>query len=394
MPFRQFGATWSKNLFLGAELAANEINASGGINGQMLQLIPKDSLASGDVAKSAAAELVNQKVIAIMPLISTDTLSASEITIPANIPLISPGSSVPSISSLNDNDTVWRTFASDAFAGIILANTINNDAVANIGVIHRGDSFSTGLADSVVGKFVNVAANRTLLQRVQYSVDKLQGFSSELNQLFSQGVPAGIVIIGFSADVANLTHELEAFQQANGISPQPRYYFGFLDVALLKEGAHTILRGAKSVEFTSDETSTSFQTLSQNLANQFGTEQAKGLIGFVRLTYDPIYLFALAMLQGKDNTSQTIINNLRVISGKGASSNAVVIHVGEIDKAKQVIAAGGTVDYDGASGGIEFDANGDIGFALFDLFIAQDNAQGVLEKIKTGVVNIKDVNLN
>ena len=391
MPFRQFGANWSTSLFLGAELAVNEINSSGGINGQMLQLIPKDSLASGDVAKSAAMELVNQGVIAIMPLISTDTLGASDITISANIPLISPGSSVPSISSLNDNDTVWRTFASDAFAGVILSNTISKDAVGNISVIHRGDSFSAGLADSVVANFVNEASNRTLLKRVQYSEDKVLDFSNELDQLFSQGVPAGIVIIGFSADVANLTHELEAFQQAKSISPQPRYYFGFLDVALLKEGAHTILRGAKSVEFTSDETTTSFQTLSQNLANQFGTEQAKALLGFVRLTYDPIYLFALAMLQGKENTSQTIINNLRVISGKGASNDAVVIHVGEIDKAKQVIAAGGTVDYDGAIGGIEFDANGDIGFALFEVLVAQENTDGNLESVKIEVVNIRDI---
>ncbi|HJN06780.1 MAG TPA: hypothetical protein QF480_09210, partial [Bacteroidales bacterium] len=47
-------------------------------------------------------------------------------------------------------------------------------------------------------------------------------------------------------------------------------------------------------------------------------------------------------------------------------------------KADSVLAAGGSVDYDGVSGAIEFDDNGDIGSATFGIYYMK-NPAGALE---------------
>ena len=82
---------------------------------------------------------------------------------------------------------------------------------------------------------------------------------------------------------------------------------------------------------------------------------------FVAQTYDCAYLVGLAIEAGRSADRAAIRQNLRVV----ANAPGEAVGPGEFARAKQLLAAGTKVNYEGASGPIEFNAAGD--------------AQGVIE---------------
>ncbi len=90
--------------------------------------------------------------------------------------------------------------------------------------------------------------------------------------------------------------------------------------------------------------------------------------------YDAAALIVLAMAQGGVNADSTpleiraiIAANLALVSGTGASEDAMQIKPGELAIGLEHIASGGTVDYDGATGVINFDGFGDVSYGLYRL---------------------------
>ena len=83
---------------------------------------------------------------------------------------------------------------------------------------------------------------------------------------------------------------------------------------------------------------------------------------FQQQSYDALFLIALALEKNKgakDGLSQA----LRDV----ANAPGEVILPGEWQKAKDLIAAGTDIDYQGASGPIEFDAAGDVAGSVVEM---------------------------
>ena len=72
--------------------------------------------------------------------------------------------------------------------------------------------------------------------------------------------------------------------------------------------------------------------------------------------YDATFLVALAIEKAGEADPAKIQAALREV----ANGPGEVIRPGEWDKAKALIAAGKDVNYEGASGSVDFDANGDV----------------------------------
>ena len=88
-----------------AELAAEEINASGGINGKRLELVIRDDYSDPDSAVFVATDLYNSKVSAVVGhLFSGMTLAAAPVYNGGDDPVvaISPSSSSPDVTGAGD----------------------------------------------------------------------------------------------------------------------------------------------------------------------------------------------------------------------------------------------------------------------------------------------------
>jgi len=103
-----FGARF----LVASNIAQANINDSGGFsNGAKLSFVIRDDATNAQQAVQVDTDLVNNvKVPAIMGHCSSGaTIPASSVTIPAKVVLISPSATSPRITTLDDNDYVFRT---------------------------------------------------------------------------------------------------------------------------------------------------------------------------------------------------------------------------------------------------------------------------------------------
>jgi branched-chain amino acid transport system substrate-binding protein len=83
--------------------------------------------------------------------------------------------------------------------------------------------------------------------------------------------------------------------------------------------------------------------------------------------YDAIYLMALAIAQAGSTDPVAVRDGLRAVSGPGGA----IVGPGDFGRALQLIAAGQSVNYQGVSGGLDFDVDGNVA-SLFDLWVTNN----------------------
>jgi branched-chain amino acid transport system substrate-binding protein len=127
VPLTGDAAAYGEPIKQAEDLAVEEINAAGGINGRPLKIIYEDGACSPKGATTAAQKLIsidNVKVI-IGGLCSGETLGAAPVAEAAKVILFSPGSGSPDVT--NAGDYIFRNFPSDATSGSKVAKA----AIAN-----------------------------------------------------------------------------------------------------------------------------------------------------------------------------------------------------------------------------------------------------------------------
>ena len=186
-------ATYGKSHKEGAEIAMEELNAAGGVNGGQVSLALGDDL--GDPKQ---AVLVAQKYIDDAELVVVDGHQFSGATIAAGakyetagLPMISPSATNPDITTLGKY--IWRICMTDAVQGEGLANysvmTLNKQKIA---IMYDNSDYGRGLADAYDAAVK--AAGGTVVGKEQYAagdtdfkaqLTKLKGASPDL--LFLSG---------------------------------------------------------------------------------------------------------------------------------------------------------------------------------------------------------------
>ena len=114
-----------------------QLNAAGGPLGRKLELVHRDSQTDPTAGIDAAKKLVElDKVVAIVGALSSGvTIPVAERDHPSGIVQISPASTSPQITDLQDNDLLFRTCPSDALQGKVsgrLAKTLGFQTVSTI----------------------------------------------------------------------------------------------------------------------------------------------------------------------------------------------------------------------------------------------------------------------
>jgi branched-chain amino acid transport system substrate-binding protein len=105
----------------GIELAVEEINKAGGVNGKQIQLVVEDDQGRPEQAKTVVSKLINQdKVVAVLgEVASTNSLAAAPVAQEAKIPMITPSSTNPKVTETGDY--ISRVCFIDPFQGSTMA---------------------------------------------------------------------------------------------------------------------------------------------------------------------------------------------------------------------------------------------------------------------------------
>lgn len=143
---------------LAAELAAEEINASGGIGGRRLELVLRDDYADPDSAVFVASELYDAGVSAVVGhLFSDATLAAAPVYNGGEDPVvaISPSSSAPEISGAGQY--TFRVCPSDNAHGAALAQWARKRLGFQYGaVLYLNDPYGRGIRRTFVEEFTRL----------------------------------------------------------------------------------------------------------------------------------------------------------------------------------------------------------------------------------------------
>lgn len=141
-----------------AELAAEEINSTGGIAGRPLELVLRDDYGSVDSAVRVATELYQSDVVAVVGhSFSAPTLAAAPVYNGGSHPVvqISPSASSPDIS--NAGPYTFRVCPSDLAHGSVLARWARQHLGLERGVIlYLNNGYGRGIRQTFSGEFTRL----------------------------------------------------------------------------------------------------------------------------------------------------------------------------------------------------------------------------------------------
>lgn len=347
-------AGFGRGVEIAARFAAQEINAKGGVEGRPIALIVADGGCSGSVSPGAARYLLSQGVVAIVGegCSGATIAAAQQVCVPAGIPMVSPSSTSPRITTLlGPTGLVFRTAPSDAFQGVILANKIKGASINTTSVLFVDNAYGRGLAEAFQSAYLGLGG--TVNAFVPYTDGKSIGFTAEVNALFAGGVPQGVLLVTYETDGSNVTRDLKL----RNPSPAPAYFGvdGNFGSTFLSNSEPTIIAGMRGTVPVPATTDPNYVTFAANYKAATRDHEAPGTYG--ENAYDAVYLVAYAAVAGGP-TPSGIASRIRAMS-RADGGSPVVINVNQWTQGVAAIKAGSDIDYQGASGKIDLDANGD-----------------------------------
>jgi branched-chain amino acid transport system substrate-binding protein len=134
----------------GVELAVEEINNAGGINGHALRLISRDDDGEGDKAAKIAQDFVaTRSISAVIGHVNSSGMLAAAPVYDGQLPAIATSATSPDLTGISS--WVFRIISSDSLNGIALANfasKFGQRGPASVAVLYENNTYGRGLADS------------------------------------------------------------------------------------------------------------------------------------------------------------------------------------------------------------------------------------------------------
>jgi branched-chain amino acid transport system substrate-binding protein len=334
----------------GRNLAAEDVNSQGGLlGGDRMVLMLADSQCDPKAGVDAGNKVVNvEQVVAIIGASCSGATNGmvQSVSIPAGILAISDSATAPSISDLADSDLVFRTSPSDAYQGAALAKLARDAGYSKLAVTYSNDDYNAGIAKVFADSFKEMGGTVTAEQvhepnKASYrsEIATLSGDGAEGLALFAYYGGSGITIIRNSLE----TGAFGKFMAADGM----------FDVSVIDQiGAENLKDNLMITQSASDPENNSYQIFAKEFAKT-GMDPAAP---YASHGYDATFLVALAIEKAGAADRSKISMALREV----ANAPGEIIRPGEWEKAKALIAEGKDINYEGASGAVDFDDKGDV----------------------------------
>ena len=299
-------------------MAADEINARGGISHRKVELHIEDDQCQPATAVSATQKiLAAHKPLAIVGAIcSSATLAVAPIAERDHVVLISPASTNPQIT--NSGDYIFRTIPSDAFRGKVFAEYVFSQGHKRVSVLYINNDGGAGNQQSFSENFR--ALGGAIASVDAYPADA-QDLRAQLSKIKQQDSDA-VLVVSYPGDTPLVLRQ--AFEL--GLRKPLFFQTEALDDPAVLAKAGKAANGVTYILPAQAEGSAA-QTFSQNYKTRYLRDPEL----FAAEGYDSLMLIAKALENVSDPTPDTLKAALYKIQ-----------------------------NYPGASGTISFDANGDV----------------------------------
>ncbi|MFM6977363.1 MAG: ABC transporter substrate-binding protein [Micrococcales bacterium] len=336
----------------GAELAIQDINAAGGVLGQPVTWTAEDS-SDGDhpeIAPASATKVLGEGVDVVIGAAASGVtrLIIDQVT-KAKTVQISMSNTAPDLSTWDDGGYYFRTAPSDLLQGAIVGNTIVTDGNANVAIIYQQTSYGEGL--EAKAKATIEAAGAKVVSSLPFPENETN-FDTIVDQTIAAGADS-VLVISYD-EIKKIVPALQKkkfdgskiyFVDGNLANFGDQSWKGYI------EGAKGTLPGGKLNE-----------DFKKRAADLYKANHNAELTEFAYLaeSYDAVVLAALAAEAAGNDSGEAISKNLQAVSTGGEKFDVASGDAVEVLKAAFAAAKDGKdIDFDGYSGPIDFDDNGD-----------------------------------
>lgn len=332
-PMTGSNAAFGEQLKRGAEMAVQDINAAGGVNGQKLQLVIGDDACDPKQATAVANKMVSDKVVFVAGhFCSGSSIPASDIYKEGKILQITPASTNPKLTddaAAKGNTTVFRTCGRDDVQGATVGAYINKfHKGAKVAILHDKSPYGKGVADETK-KALNKFGIRETMYEAYNDTDK--DFAALINKMKQAKIDI-IVLGGYHTAGALIIKQA----REQGLAAQ-MMGFDSLETAEFAQLGGAATNGVlMSFPPKAEDDPKNAALVKKFRDAKYNPE------GYTLFSYAAIKAWADAANKAKSTDAAAVAAALR--SGK----------------------------YDTAVGVLEFDAKGDIKDAVYDIYVWKD----------------------
>jgi len=293
----------------GVEMAVEEINAAGGIDGRMVELIAEDDEGNPEKTVNAYKKLTtkDQVKIIIGSLTSGCTQAITSLAQAQKVVVVAPAATMASITDAGN--FIFRVCFIDPFQGTVGAKF----ASANLGskkaavLYDVGNDYSVGLFDNF--KIAFEAAGGTVVAAESYNTGD-KDFNAQLTKI-KNAAPDVVYLPDYYSTVALIAKQL----RAQGITAPIVGADGW--GGIVDNAGDEVLKGFYSDHYAADSTDQKVVDFVAKYKAKYNATPT----AFAALGYDAMYVIKDAMVASKSTDSVKVQAALEKTSGSYVTGN-------------------------------------------------------------------------
>ena len=301
-----------------------------------------DEKADIQVGLRAATDMMQkQEVSAILGPSSGPIVAMASIADRYKTPIISQFAGTTNFSSVG-GEYLFRTVASDASDGAAVAEYLSEEKAEDVVIIVQNDQSTITAGSAAEERLEGVGS--TVLETIKYNPGQ-PSYQAVVQQAVSANADA-IYLAGGQESAITILREMRDL----GISSDEIIVSADLVVPDVIEALGADWAdGLAGVTAKADDKRPQYVSLAKAYEKRYGEEP--GI--FVENAYDAVMLVALAATAAESTCPAAVAEKLPEVAADGTAATSFA-------EAAKAIAAGADVDYDGASGPVDFDETGTV----------------------------------
>jgi branched-chain amino acid transport system substrate-binding protein len=293
----------------GVEMAIEEINAAGGINGKQVVLISEDDEGNAEKTVNAYKKLTTKDGVKyiIGSLTSGCTAAITSLAQAQKVVMIAPAATMESITDAGDY--VFRACFIDPFQGTVGGKfSAENLGKKNAAVLYDiANDYSVGLYENFAKSFT--AAGGTIVAAESYSTDD-KDFNAQLTKIKSTN-PDVVYLPDYYGTVSLIAKQL----RAQGITAPIVGADGW--GGIVENAGDEVLNGFYSDHYAADSTDEKVIAF----VNSYKAKYNSMPVSFAALGYDCVFLLKDALIKANSTDTKAVRDALQATNGSYVTGN-------------------------------------------------------------------------
>ncbi len=358
-------------------LLVEKVNACGGVNGEPVTLVQVDDQTDPKAGAAGMTKLATLDKVAgvVGSFASSVSTAAVSVAVPNKVMLVSPGSTSPVFTDKAQKGEFkgfWsRTAPPDTYQALALAQLAKKKGFKRVSTVVINNDYGVGFEKAFVATFEKLGG--TIVNKnnpVRYD-PKAQTFDTEATTAFA-GKPEAVVAVMY-AETGSLFLKA-AYQQGvtkgvqimltDGVKSDtfPEQVGKGSDGKYLLSGAIGTVPGSHGK---------ALETFKKLWKEKKGGEPGE----YAPQAWDAAALLTLAAQAAKENSGVAISQKIREVAGGPGTE------VTDVCEGLKLLKEGKKINYQGASGDVDIDANGDV-LGTYDVWtVGDDGKMKVIDQV-------------